>query len=268
MTNSLAPYTIHAIKYAHHSRKGLENLIHSGDLHDADMPLDFFVWALISEERTFVVDIGFSAETGAKRGRELIRCPSEGLRLVGVDAATVKDVIITHMHYDHVGNFNLFPAATFHLQDREVAYSTGRQMTKTVFSAAYNVEDVVEVVRGVFDARVKFHDGDVELAPGISLHLIGGHTDGLQVVRVWTERGWVVLAADASHLYANIDQANPFPIVFNVGDMVAGYDRLRELAYSDDHIVPGHDPLVMDKYPASSPGLDGIAVRLDLPPTS
>ena len=266
MSDTPTPYVIHAVKYAHHNRKGSENLIHSGDLHDADMPLDFFVWALISPERTFVVDIGFSAETGAKRGRELIRCPAEGLGLVGVDAATAKDVIITHMHYDHVGNFDKFPAATFHLQDREVNYATGRHMTKTVFNAAYNVEDVVDVVRGVYGGRVRFHDGDVDLAPGVSLHHIGGHTDGLQVVRVWTERGWVVLAADASHLYANMDQVNPFPIVFNVGDMVAGYDRLRELADSDDHIVPGHDPLVMDKYPASSPELEGIAVRLDKPP--
>ena len=259
-------YVIHAIKYAHHSRIGSENLIHSGDLHDSDMPLDFFVWALVSENRTFVVDIGFSAKTGKKRGRELIRCPTAGLKMVGIDAAAVKDVIITHMHYDHVGNFDLFPNATFHLQDREVAYSTGRQMTKTVFSAAYNVEDVVDVVRGVYEGRVKFHNGDANLASGVSLHHIGGHTDGLQIVRVWTERGWVVLAADASHLYANMDQVNPFPIVFNVGDMVAGYDQLRELADTTDHIIPGHDPLVMDKYPASSPELNGIAVRLDLPP--
>ena len=188
--------------------------------------------------------------------------------MVGIDAAAVKDVIITHMHYDHVGNFDLFPNATFHLQDREVAYSTGRQMTKTVFSAAYNVDDVVDVVRGVYEGRVKFHNGDANLASGVSLHHIGGHTDGLQIVRVWTERGWVVLAADASHLYANMDQVNPFPIVFNVGDMVAGYDQLRDLADTTDHIIPGHDPLVMDKYPASSPELNGIAVRLDLPPIS
>ena len=47
-------------------------------------------------------------------------------------------------------------------------------------------EDVVGVVRRVYDGRVRFHDGDTELHPGISLHLIGGHTMGLQVVRVAT----------------------------------------------------------------------------------
>ena len=261
------PYVIHAVKYAHHDRKGSENMIYAGDLHEVNMPLDYFVWALVNSERTIVVDIGFSAETAEARGRDLIRCPTEGLKMVGVDAATVEDVIITHMHYDHVGNFGLFPKATFHLQDREVAFATGRQMTKTVFSMAFSVDDVVDVVRGVFGGSVAFHDGDWELAPGVTVHHLGGHTDGLQCVRVWTERGWVVLASDASHLYANMEQINPFPIVYNVGDMVAGYDRLRELADTEDHIVPGHDPLVMDYYPASSAELEGIAVRLDKAPS-
>jgi len=260
------PYVIHAIKYAHHDRKAGENFVNAGDLHDTNMPLDYFVWAVISPTRTFVVDTGFNADVAAQRGRQLLRCPSEGLKLVGIDAASVEDVIITHMHYDHVGNFDLFPKARFHLQDREMAFATGRPMTKKVFNVAYHVDDVVGMVRQVYAGRVDFHDGDTELAPGLSLHHIGGHTDGLQVVRVWTERGWVVLASDASHLYANMEDTNPFPIVYHVGDMVDGYRKLNELADSTDHIVPGHDPIVMDRYPASAPELEGIAVRLDLPP--
>jgi len=180
----------------------------------------------------------------------------------------VEDVIITHMHYDHVGNFELFPRARFHLQDREMAFATGRHMAKSFFSHAFSVDDVVGMVRQVYGGRVKFHDGDAELAPGLSVHHIGGHTDGLMSVRVWTERGWVVLASDASHLYANMEALNPFPIVYNVGDMLDGFRRLNELADSPDHVVPGHDPLVMERYPASAPELEGVAVRLDLAPTA
>jgi len=72
-----------------------------------------------------------------------------------------------------------------------------------------------------------------------------------------------VLASDASHFYANMDQTRPFPIVWSVADMVEGYRRLRELAESPAHIIPGHDPLVMERYPAPASGLDRIAVRLD-----
>ena len=259
-------YDVYAIKYAHHARSPEENFINAADFHETNMPLDYFVWAAVSEERTFVIDTGFSAETATRRGRDLIRCPSEALALVGVDAKTAKDVIITHLHYDHVGNFDLFPACTYHLQDREMAFATGRNMSHQVFSQAYDVEDVVGMVREVYAGRVRFHDGDAELAPGFSIHHIGGHTDGIMSVRVHTKRGWVVLASDASHLYANMQTTNPFPIVYNVGDMVQGYARLRELADSDAHIVPGHDPQVLDFYPAVSPELEGIAVRLDVAP--
>jgi glyoxylase-like metal-dependent hydrolase (beta-lactamase superfamily II) len=115
----------------------------------------------------------------------------------------------------------------------------------------------------VYAGRVRFHDGDAEIAPGVSLHLIGGHTMGLQVVQVATRRGWVVLASDASHFYANMEQVRPFPIVYSVGDMVEGYRKLRALADSPAHIVPGHDPMVMQRYPAPSKDLEGIVVRLD-----
>ncbi|HEV7478512.1 MAG TPA: N-acyl homoserine lactonase family protein, partial [Burkholderiales bacterium] len=206
---------------------------------------------------------GFSAAMAAKRGRDHLRCPTQGLELLGVDSKKINHVVITHLHYDHVGNFDLFPAATLHLQELEMRYATGRYMCQDCFRGAFEVEDVVGMVREVYAGRVRFHDGDAELSPGVSLHLIGGHTMGLQVVRVATRRGWVVLAADASHFYANMEQVRPFPIVWSVADMVDGYGKLRSLAESPQHIIPGHDPLVMQRYPAPSKALEGIAVRLD-----
>jgi glyoxylase-like metal-dependent hydrolase (beta-lactamase superfamily II) len=258
-------YEVYAIKYAHHARRAAENFLGGlpHDEHDGPMPLDYFVWLVRGEGREIVVDTGFSAAMAAKRARDHIRCPAEGLRLLGCDAATVKDVVVTHLHYDHIGNFELFPAAQFHLQDQEMRYATGRHMGQPVFRGAYEVEDVVGMVRSVYAGRVRFHDGDGEIAPGVSVHLIGGHTMGLQVVRVATRRGWLVLASDASHFYANMEQVRPFPIVYNVADMVEGYARLRGLAQSTDHIIPGHDPQVMARYPAPNKDLEGIAVRLD-----
>jgi glyoxylase-like metal-dependent hydrolase (beta-lactamase superfamily II) len=258
----LAEYEIYAIKYAHHMRRASENFI-GGDPHDGPMPLDYFVWLIRGGGRELVVDTGFSSATAMRRGRDHIRCPTEGLRTLGCDPSTVKDVVITHLHYDHVGNFDLFPSATFHLQDLEMNYATGRHMGEDRHRFAYDVEDVVGMVRRAYAGRVRFHEGDAELFPGISVHLIGGHTMGLQAVRVATRRGWVVLASDASHFYANMEQTRPFPIVFSVADMVAGYERLRSLAASPAHVIPGHDPLVMQRYPAPAKALEGIAVRLD-----
>jgi len=255
-------YEVYALKYAHHARRASENFI-GGDPHDGPMPLDYFVWLIRGNGREIVVDTGFSAAMAAKRGRNHLRCPTEGLRSLGTDSKTVRDVVITHLHYDHVGNFDLFPKATLHLQDLEMRYATGRYMAHECFRGAYEVEDVVGVVRRVYENRVRFHDGDAEIAPGVSVHLIGGHTMGMQAVRVATRRGAVVLASDASHFYANLEQTRPFPIVWSVADMVDGYRKLRALADSAGHIIPGHDPLVLERYPAASADLRGIAVRLD-----
>jgi glyoxylase-like metal-dependent hydrolase (beta-lactamase superfamily II) len=255
-------YEVYAIKYAHYTRRASENFL-GGDPHDGPMPLDYFVWLVRGGGRDIVVDAGFSAAMAAKRQRQHLRCPTDGLRLLHCEARAVKDVVVTHLHYDHVGNFDLFPAATFHLQDREMRYATGRHMCHDPFRGAYEVEDVVGMVRQVYGGRVRFHDGDAEIAPGVSLHLIGGHTMGMQSVRVATRRGWLVLASDASHFYANMEQTRPFPIVFSVGDMVEGYRRLRELADSPAHIIPGHDPLVLERYPPPDGALQGIVARLD-----
>ncbi len=259
------PYEIYAIKYARHDRMARDNFI-GGDPHDVEMPLDFFVWAIVGEAGTFVVDTGFDLEMGKQRQRTMLKPTGEGLKAIGIDPERVEDVIITHMHYDHAGNHTLFPRATYHLQDREMAYCTGRCMSHDALRYAFDAEDVAAMVRRVFEGRVRFHDGSSELAPGVSVHHVGGHTNGLQVVRVATNRGWVVLASDASHFYANIGQARPYPVVYNVGDMLEAYGRIKRLADSADHIIPGHDPEVLSRFPAPNESLKGWIVRLDAPP--
>jgi glyoxylase-like metal-dependent hydrolase (beta-lactamase superfamily II) len=170
------------------------------------------------------------------------------------------------MHYDHCGNDELFPDATYHLQDQEMDYATGRCMCHREISKAFEADDVARMVHRVFAGRVRFHDGHSELAPGVSLHHIGGHTKGLQAVRVATARGNVVLASDASHFYAHMEQNRVFPIIYNVADMLEGYKTLRKLASSPRHVIPGHDPLVLDRYPAPSREAEGWIARLDLEP--
>lgn len=255
-------YEVYAIKYGHLQRTASGNFL-GGDPHDGPMPLDYFVWLVRGQGRDIVVDSGFNAAVAAKRGRQITLPVEEGLRRMGVDPGAVKDVVITHMHYDHVGNFELFPQAMFHLQDLEMQYATGRYMTVESMRHAFEVDDVVGMVRRVYAGRVRFHAGDGELAPGVTLHHVGGHTMGMQIVRVATRRGWIVLASDASHFYANMEQARPYPIIYSLGDMVDGWRRALSLAQSPAHVIPGHDPLVMERYPAPDKALQGFVARLD-----
>ncbi len=255
-------YEVYAVKYGTHARMRSENFI-MGDPHDGPMPIDFFVWAIVGKDRTFVVDTGFDHAMAAKRKRQIFRTPAEGLKLIGVNPDTVKDVIITHMHYDHAGSLDEFPQARYHLQDREMAFCTGRHMCNATTRFPFEAEHVSTMVHRIFEGRVEFHDGDDELAPGVTVHRVGGHSLGLQVVRVRTRRGWVVLASDATHFYENMETMRAYPVVVNVAEMVEGFKTIQKLATSTAHVIPGHDPLVLQRYPAAKPGLEGITARVD-----
>ena len=258
-------YEIYAIRYGHHDRPSSDNFI-GGDAHDVLQPLDYFVWAIIGPGGPFIVDTGFEAATGKRRGREMVHPVAEGLKAIDIRPEEVSNVIVSHLHYDHAGNHDLFPQARYHLQALEMEYVTGRCMCFPHLRKSFEVDDVVAMVKKVFAGRVVFHDGTEQIAPGITLHRIGGHSKGLQCVRVKTKRGHVVLASDATHLYGHIYAGRVFPVTFCVGDVLEGYSTIKKLADSLDHIVPGHDPAVVEKYPAAAPGLEKLVVRLDVPP--
>lgn len=262
---NLPDYEIIALKYA--SRPALRAAnFGGGDPHDGPMPLDYYVWVVRNKDDFFLIDTGFAEDMAIKRHRTLHRTPMEALSLIGITPERIKDIVITHLHNDHIGTFDAYPNARFHLQDSEVEFATGRHMACVLHSRPYEVDHVAGVVRLVYKDRVVFHNGDGVIAPGLSVHRVGGHTAGMQVVRVHTARGWVVLASDASHFYEHFVTRRFFPLVFHVGEVMQGYQLLHTLAESQDHIIPGHDPLVMDLYPTCSKALENIAVRLDLPP--
>ena len=265
MTTVAPEYEVFALRYAMREARRADHFI-GGDPHDGPMPMDYFVWLIRGDGRVVIVDSGFTAEVARRRKRVFLRDPIDALGLLDVDAATVKDVVLTHLHYDHVGNFQRFPNAEFHLQEPDLHFAVGRHMRYPHMSHSFEVEDVVGIVRLNYQQRVRLYNGVVDLAPGITLHPAPGHSAGLQFVRVNTARGAVVLASDVTHYYENMNTGRPFPTCVSIADTLDSYERIRQAAPSPDHIVPGHDPLVMQLYPAPRPDLQGIAVRLDVPP--
>jgi glyoxylase-like metal-dependent hydrolase (beta-lactamase superfamily II) len=256
-------YEILALKYAEFAqRKRFESFIAADD-HDQPHPIDYFVWVVRNADRTLVVDTGFDAVEGAKRGRKVARAPAAALGQIGIAAGSVDQVVITHLHYDHAGTLSAFPRARFHLQEAEMTYATGPCMCHAHLRYPFTVDHVCEMVKNVYSGRVIFHDGDAEVAPGITVHKIGGHSRGLQCVRVATAAGPVVLASDASHFYENFEKGKVFPITIDIADVLAGYQRLIALAGSAARVVPGHDPLVLKRYPALNRETEGIVHRLD-----
>ncbi len=260
-------YEVLALRYATRpERRRQENFLEPVDAHDAPMPIDFYVWVLRSPERTIVVDTGFDHAEAAKRDRTVMRLPREALARVGVDAARVEDVVVTHLHYDHAGTLGDFPRARFHVQETEMQFATGPWMLSDSERQAYSADHVAELVHRLFEKRVVFHAEDGEVAPGVSVHRMPGHTMGMQAVRVPTGRGWVLLASDASHYYEHWVKGVPFAICWSPSELMGSYRRFEALAQSPDHVIPGHDPLVRSLYPPYSGETGDEVVRLGEPP--
>ncbi len=257
---SLRIWEAFAMRYATHHRRRNDNFI-AHDLHDEAMDMDYFVWFLKSGDETILVDTGFSEEAAKKRKRDFLRCPISSLKAAGIKLEDIRETIITHAHYDHAGNTALLKGTRFHLQEREMSYATGKDMRHAFCNHAYDARDVCDLVMANFDGRVDFHEGDYELRSGLTVHWVGGHTRGLQIVRVHTQRGWIVLASDASHYLENQRRRSPFPIVVDMADMLNGYELIEKLADSPEHIIAGHDPIARSQYrPAGPAGLEIVSL--------
>lgn len=217
--------------------------------------LHFFVWLILGGPSPILVDTGFGDPDATSRALRNFVPPTEMLRRAGVDPAEIELGVMTHLHWDHWAGHRAIPNATFVVQSREVAFWTGRVGSDPVFGRGINVEELADIVPLAYGGGVRFVDGDTELAPGIRLVRLGGHTEGTQVVVVETAGGPLVLAADASHFYRNVETGQPVQIASNLSDMLAGFDTLHELAGPGGKVVAGHDPEIAERFSEPEPGI-------------
>lgn len=257
-------HEVYAVKYGENPTGNRGDFYHglSSRPHDEPLPMDYFVWLIRSADHDIVVDAGFTAEVALRRKRTHWNAPSAALELLGVDCSQVPYLILSHLHYDHCGDLASFPRATFIVQEEEMAFWLGGPfLSRPEFRKAIELEDLHTLVDLNFNGRIKQIRGDKEIVDGVSVHNVGGHTAGLQVTRVRTEKGMVVLASDASHLYGNVEDDAPFAVFSELPESYRAYDTINELASARDLVIPGHDHEVFNRFDAV-PGLEGIAVRI------
>jgi glyoxylase-like metal-dependent hydrolase (beta-lactamase superfamily II) len=257
-----AEFRVYAIQYARRDGKRGEHFHgydgRSGEPH----PTAYFAWLAVSARHTVVIDTGMSEERAARLpGLEYLAAPADTLAEMGVPTGAVDHVVLTHLHYDHTGTARVFDAARYVLQQAELDYWTG-PWARRIARERWLVDDgdVERLLAARDEGRVLFVDGDANVVPGLSVHRVGGHTAGMQIVRVRTARGHVVLASDASHFYENIEDDRPFAILHDLPGMYGAFDRINALADGAHLVVAGHDPEVMDRYPALSDALTGRVV--------
>ena len=256
----MSVWEVHAIKYADHNARTRADSFIFDDNHDAPHAMDYFMWLLRDGTRNILVDTGYDDAEATARVRPIRLDPVAALAPLGLTPDDITEVIVTHLHYDHAGGLHLFPNATLHLQEAEMTFATGPCMCHDTLRMPY----VCEAIKRLYAGKVRFYAGDAQIAEGVTVHCIGGHSRGLQAVRVMTGSGWMVLASDAAHFYENLFDRKPFPIVVDLQNMLDGFERLIELASAPNLIIPGHDPLVRSYFPV---GVAPHIHRLDVGPT-
>jgi glyoxylase-like metal-dependent hydrolase (beta-lactamase superfamily II) len=276
-------YDVIAVRYGTRQTTKSDVFLHYALYGEPDEPtqMDYFFWVLRGAGRTILVDCGFNERSGARRGRTMLCSPPLALRRLGIEPSDVSALIVTHAHYDHIGNLDQFPAAQVMMSAAEYDFWTGPLGSRPLFATSAEADDIAALRRIRADGRLtllapsgasasplthRVANG-VWVAAGVYVVEVGGHTPGQLVVLARTADGEAVLASDALHYYDEARLDRPFAHVADLPAMYRGFELLRGLAAEPNrYLVAGHDPEVMRRFPplAAAAGRDvaDFAVRI------
>lgn len=182
---------------------------------------------------------------------------NNALAQAGIVPADIDTVILTHLHFDHCANTELFPTARFILQQREWEFAHHP-------AASQREIYVPELIDTVGERNLVLVEGYYEAADGVAVHLVPGHTEGQQAVSVSTVEGTYVLAGDLFGTFFNINPAKcelsdlmgrsiPIPVLpdqafyppdihTDLNDFKTSASKLLTISGSRERIIPSHDP--------------------------
>ncbi|MGE0502032.1 MAG: N-acyl homoserine lactonase family protein [Rhizobiaceae bacterium] len=195
---------------------------------------------------------------GEGGGHESLRA---ALAAAGTSPEAIDIVIPTHLHFDHAWNLDLFPKACVVVQRDEVFHAIDPVATQRIY---YFKETVIGLLQRKRPSEFRLVDGDVGLMDGITLLKAPGHTPGMQVVVVTTEKGKAALVSDLGDHYRSWHPADPrathAPMRFMAGGFLPGSIRseseptyvgsMAKVKAASDIVVPAHDfriPKVMPR---------------------
>lgn len=214
---------------------------------DAPFVVDYYLWVIRNDSRTVLVDTGYAAAVARRRGREVVLDPATAYRELGVDVTEPVDLVVTHAHWDHIGNLGLFPAATIVMAEAERRFWHTEHSKKPMLGHFAERAEIDQLQQIEADGRIRTFEGHLELAPGIELIEVGGHTPGQIMVSVATSEGRVLLASDVVHFREELEREMPFVSVADLPAMYEGFGTVKRMVDSGHVaiVVPGHDSDVL-----------------------
>jgi glyoxylase-like metal-dependent hydrolase (beta-lactamase superfamily II) len=216
----------------------------------------YYIWCIRDEDKIVVVDTGVGPRLADQRGLPGYTSPAVLLERMGVDAAEVGHVILTHLHWDHANGIELFPAATFYVQEEEFRFWAEDPVAgKGPFRSL--VEGVpINRLAELRDAkRLRLLRGDTRILPGIECLLSPGHTVALQTVAVDTAQGTAIIASDCAHSFLNISQEWPSVLICDLVAWTESFSKIKARADSEELVFPGHDIGLAENYPPIEEGI-------------
>ncbi|HVV25151.1 MAG TPA: N-acyl homoserine lactonase family protein [Pseudonocardiaceae bacterium] len=259
-------YQVVIVKYGTRQTVRSDVYLNHGVYREPDGPIDmdYYFWVVRDRERTVLVDTGFSRAGGQARDRTFLLDPAAAYTALGVEPAAAPTVVVTHAHYDHIGNLTLFPDSPVVIAERELAFWTGPHACRAQFHHSVQDEELELLAKADQEGRVRTFRGRLDLAPGIEVIELGGHTPGQSVVLVDTTDGPVLLASDAIHYYEEYERDMPFAFVADLVAMYEGFDRIRTMVAGGEvrHVVSGHDPDTLSRFTPMTGELAGFAATI------
>ena len=244
-------YTIQAIRFGILPKVRITTLMPLAKDPSETFDIGVIVWLIRGGGKTILFDTGYHRQSpGFEQWntQDYVR-PDEAVKLAGIQPDDISDIVISHVHWDHMGSIDLFPKANLWIQKDEYNYYTGAAWQPGGKRGAQK-EDVMELVKRNMDGKVRLIDGDDrEIFPGIRAYTGARHTYASQYIRIEGHPTYV-LASDNCYLYRNMEEKSPIA-TFDVTDRaanVAALDRMIKLAGDKDHVVPGHDLLQFKKF--------------------
>jgi glyoxylase-like metal-dependent hydrolase (beta-lactamase superfamily II) len=243
-------YTLFALKYAGPLTSPVAKVLLDTDW-DETIDRYYYIWAVQGGATTVVVDCGVRPAWAAQKNLKGYMSPDVVLARIGINAATVEHLVITHIHQDHAGGLELFPRARVYVQKKEFEFWTTDPIAKRKPFAKVSDPVAIEQLGNLRGSdRLTLIDGDQQILPGIEVLLTPGHTPALQSVAVRTAKGLAVLASDCAHVHRSFELDLPSSLISDLPGWMHSYSKLREKVGGNlAMLFPGHDKDMLLKYP-------------------